>query len=1314
MKVYFYLLLPFLLISFGKQAQAQPIYVDQQASGQNDGSSWLNAFTDLQVALNTARNTTSLNDVIFIANGTYKPGLVGDRFTSFDIPEGTFLSGSWDHLDTTVQDWVGTPTVLSGEIATSLEQSVYHVVQILNAQDTVRLEGLTITKGFADGIARDQYGAGMTVVNSNVVGRDLFFLENYAVGDSARGAALYLEGAFVRILNYVFDNNRGENGSVDQSGGACAYVSADSKLVLREGIAPNNNSSGNGGAFWIDGGQLWVENGNFNTSFSQNGKGTIANVSGALFIDHAFFNLNNALGGGGAIWNNDSAFCFISNATFRKNYSLGRGGAILTENHSRAHLINVTFFENESSEEGGALAVSDSSRSVISHATITSNRANTVKDIKGGGIYLDSSSVVNINHSILQSNFGNNPEVLHVLGNAGGTFESWGYNRFEAVPLNLLAATDSNLYVPLRSDLEDNLGVRHLVNNPALPFSLTRTLRFAEDEYGFMNGEAFNAINQGAHNPLLLGNLTVAVANDRIATGADAIALEPFFFPPNANNAVIYEDWFERDQRGVARDNIPDIGAYEHREVEIILQDSLFLCPNSDQEELGTIIISDPSGGAILPGENQSIILEIPDGFEIDIPNYPFEVAFLSPNSDSSLSILAPNYSPTFLLFSYDKGFSADPLEIRISGIMVTAWEETLNDEILRIGGSARMLGNQALAQSYGKLRSGIAPRPDPMAMIRYVRQCADPYFGQEVVVSFEDDLVTNQPGSYWQWALERNPDPTLVASTADTARFEIQKGGLYPLTLVVGQDSLCSQVYIDTLEVLNTFDPLTDQGYTNNFDGDTIVDRWLTDNDEEYNNSWEWSAPGVNTPMGIGANGKGWFTNPDGPYQNDEMSYLLSPCIFIDLLTQPVLSMKMFVDTENGFDGASVQFKADPNNEFAPWYTLGWEDDRVEYDLNKVGGYNWYNNTDINSLPGGFDGQPVGWSGRKAGEWREVRYRLDQAQRFAGSNVPVRFRIAFASDDENDQTYFGVGVDDFFVGKQEAQVLLEEFNGVPAVMEAIDSVRKEGDVIRVRYPQVDLFYDMDVRALNYGIQGGPQVVMDGNYFLYDGMYELVAPHTQFNRRSASPLFVESNMLEISGEIDITARQDYNQTVQVFVITGELDDDSVLQAKNMIPNAAGVFFEGLRANNTVTVSANQQDADRQIPLNDALDPDRARALLVVQDAATKEVLYSNLLPAGELTRSLLSRNTAPPLAQEIRVFPNPATAFVQVTLDHLPEVPYVWTLTDMQGRLALSGRWKVGSPHQFIQLGQLSAGLYHLQVPLADGKTLQQKVSVVK
>ena len=80
-----------LFISTAAHAQSV-IYVNHAATGSNNGTSWTDAFTFLQDALQAAQS----GDEVWVAQGVYRPdqgvGIVpGDREASFEIPSRVSL-----------------------------------------------------------------------------------------------------------------------------------------------------------------------------------------------------------------------------------------------------------------------------------------------------------------------------------------------------------------------------------------------------------------------------------------------------------------------------------------------------------------------------------------------------------------------------------------------------------------------------------------------------------------------------------------------------------------------------------------------------------------------------------------------------------------------------------------------------------------------------------------------------------------------------------------------------------------------------------------------------------------------------------------------------------------------------------------------------------------------------------------------------------------------------------------------------------------------------------------------------------------------
>lgn len=102
------------LLNIPKIYSQSIIYVDSDATGINDGSSWTNAYTELYDAISNA----SLNDSIWVAEGTYYPELnATPRLSTFLIDKQISLFGGFNGTETVLsqRNYVLHPTILSGD-----------------------------------------------------------------------------------------------------------------------------------------------------------------------------------------------------------------------------------------------------------------------------------------------------------------------------------------------------------------------------------------------------------------------------------------------------------------------------------------------------------------------------------------------------------------------------------------------------------------------------------------------------------------------------------------------------------------------------------------------------------------------------------------------------------------------------------------------------------------------------------------------------------------------------------------------------------------------------------------------------------------------------------------------------------------------------------------------------------------------------------------------------------------------------------------------------------------------------------------------
>ncbi len=159
----------------------------------------------------------------------------------------------------------------------------------------------------------------------------------------------------------------------------------------------------------------------------------------------------------------------------------------------------------------------------------------------------------------------------------------------------------------------------------------------------------------------------------------------------------------------------------------------------------------------------------------------------------------------------------------------------------------------------------------------------------------------------------------------------------------------------------------------------------WFTEMGGRGPSSWELAEPDGQRIDRAGSGDLAYVTNASGPYNDDETSYLLSPCFnFSDLEDDPYLSFLLNVDTEAEFDGLYLEASTDGGD---TW-------DLVERNPT---GVNWYNNG-IQQVWDGNGGFGEGYS--LAGQ---------QLRGYAGEES-VRLRFVFTSDGDNRRE--GIAID--------------------------------------------------------------------------------------------------------------------------------------------------------------------------------------------------------------------------------------------------------------------------------------------------------------
>ena len=501
-----------LLAAGGHRARAQGtiIYVDLDAVGVNNGSTWGNAFTDLQDALDVA----GTGDQIWVAEGTYRPavphGGTGDRYKSFQMVNNVAIYGGFAGTENQLQqrDTVNNLTVLSGDLngddgpgfANNSENS-YHVFyhpEGTNLNGTAILDGFAITGGNANGIPpHDQGGGVYNGGGSSPSLTNCAFLYNAA----RDGGGMHNYHSSPTLANCTFEGNR------VWRGGGGIYNSQFAAPTLTN-CSFIGNSAGYGGGMRNHESSPVLTNCTFSGNLAEFGGGGIRNeVASSPVLTSCTFSGNSA-GWGGGMSNKDSSptliYCTFSgnsaeygggmsnyggspaltNCTFSGNWAESGGGGM--ENvESSSMLTNCTFWDN-SARYGGGMANDRFASPTLINCTFSGNSAEN-----GGGVINLNESSPTLTNCILWadvgseiSNQGSSPIVTYsdVEGGYPGT------GNIDVDP-SFVDAGNGDFHLQLGSPCID-AGNNQLSNLPPCDFE-------GDDRVQDGNGDGWSVVDMG-------------------------------------------------------------------------------------------------------------------------------------------------------------------------------------------------------------------------------------------------------------------------------------------------------------------------------------------------------------------------------------------------------------------------------------------------------------------------------------------------------------------------------------------------------------------------------------------------------------------------------------------------------------------------------------------------------------------------------------------------------------------------------------------------------------------------------------------------
>ena len=439
----------------GAAATGEIIYVDADAAGANNGSSWTDAYNNLQDALADADASPKPVE-IRVAEGIYKPDrgrnqTPGDHQATFVLINGVTIRGGYSGFgepDPDARDVSVHKSVLSGDLnGDDIEvadlRDLYgdptrrdnsrHVVTGSHTDQSAVLDGFIVTAGSSAMVRDDapQGGAGMRIESGSPAIIDCVFTGNSAIGGAA--GLLNFNGSEPTLIGCTFSGNDSIHGAAENV--QSSPVLSDCKFTHNSfgGMVNDHGSSPllTTCSFENNGGNAMVNRNQSNPNlvgctFRNNaGLGMENWASSPILTDCAFD--KNERGGMSSYGDNHLT---LTGCTFTGHSSraidhrsgtltlrgclfsdnAGFSGAAIDAGFSDVILYDCAFKRNSARATGGAIAVSGPGTLTLNGCTFSGNSAG-----EGGAIYTSTNIILR------NCTFSGN-----AASHRGGAIMAWG------------------------------------------------------------------------------------------------------------------------------------------------------------------------------------------------------------------------------------------------------------------------------------------------------------------------------------------------------------------------------------------------------------------------------------------------------------------------------------------------------------------------------------------------------------------------------------------------------------------------------------------------------------------------------------------------------------------------------------------------------------------------------------------------------------------------------------------------------------------------------------------------------------------------
>ena len=450
-----------LLFIIAVSAQSATIYVNKTATGANNGTSWANAYTNLETAVIFAMPT----DEIWVAKGTYYTSTTNDRSSSFALGNGVKLYGNFFGNETNINQRVGlipnasgtnriNETILNGDIgvANDSTDNAYHIMYIVGNTLPVIIDGVKIIGGYASVDPGKGVGAGIYIQSTNDV-----FLKNVIIanntgkaGVNGKGGGLFVQTTTSFILEYstiihnrIIDDPLVSTNTAHLGGGiylSCPVNQISNCFIENNKIQSNRSNSEGGGLYIVSNLNLNITN----TSIIYNSVISTTTTTAKYLKGGGIACYGNATSVSNLIANNLSD----NIVTTARGEVMGAGSyfsldtlkvddCVVTGNR-----INSTYTTTGFNTQGCGMYATVVKRTSISNSIFNLNSI-YARTASGGGLYLISTSADTA--AIQNCEFSNN--IINSTNFYDGTIAGGGLFMSLKVRLNDCQISDNSLSI---------------------------------------------------------------------------------------------------------------------------------------------------------------------------------------------------------------------------------------------------------------------------------------------------------------------------------------------------------------------------------------------------------------------------------------------------------------------------------------------------------------------------------------------------------------------------------------------------------------------------------------------------------------------------------------------------------------------------------------------------------------------------------------------------------------------------------------------------------------------------------------------------